>query len=651
MKRTLSWIVTLVMLLAAATVWAFGAVGSTEEPAAGQTVYIAGNPDLYPIEYYDSEMKSYQGMLPELYAALSEETGIEFTYIRAGKKNQQSRMAKNKQVEIVSAHVKGQVEDLIRQTELLSFEKDGEKIRICVGFTSIADETVVALVEKRLNAVSDGELLQLSMGACARYRPAEQKIWLYAVTALLAIAVALMAMALFRNREKDRKNQSEKLVDPLTGIGNQEDFQRNYTFCINTATFSLYYIAYVAIEIEKIKTYLGTVEAERIQKYAANVLTSTGSDSDFAARIGDGTFALAFQAPSRAQAEERMTEWMGQLNGLEDEALREYRVMFVSGVFPMDSANLPMESALLNARHGYDYAVKYKRTFAFADAKMINSETVKARLQRKLRDAIKNNEFKMYLQFIVDARTGEIRGAEALSHWQNPEEGMLSAGRYIESMLSAGIVDQLDMFIFEEVCKQLERWAFTDKSQLWISCNFTRVTISQTGFVEQVEDIAGRYSFDRSRLVMELTEDSLTDDQAVAYQNVMTCKNNGFQIALDDLGSGYSSFIDLCEYPVDLVKIDRHIVAKSVTPRGNALLEALAKLAHDLGIQVLGEGVETEVENTNVREAGCDLIQGYYYSYVLPQEEAEGYYIKYNRKRREKDASSKETSEIDPVRV
>ena len=154
--------------------------------------------------------------------------------------------------------------------------------------------------------------------------------------------------------------------------------------------------------MEKIKTYLGTAEAEGIQKHAANVLTATGSDSDFGARIGEGTFALAFQAPSRAQAEERMTEWMGQLNGSEDEALKEYRVMFVAGVFPMDSANLPMESALLNARRGYDYAVKHKQTFAFADEKMINSETVKARLQRKLRDAIKNNEFKMY---IFPART------------------------------------------------------------------------------------------------------------------------------------------------------------------------------------------------------------------------------------------------------
>ena len=124
MKRTISWIVMLTLLLAGTAGWAFGAVGSTEEPAAGQTVYIAGNPDLYPIEYYDSEMKSYQGMLPELYAALSEETGIEFTYIRAGRKNQQSRMAKNRQVEIVSAHVKDQVEDVVRQTELLSFEKD-----------------------------------------------------------------------------------------------------------------------------------------------------------------------------------------------------------------------------------------------------------------------------------------------------------------------------------------------------------------------------------------------------------------------------------------------------------------------------------------------------------------------------------------------
>ncbi|MGN1080483.1 MAG: EAL domain-containing protein, partial [Acutalibacteraceae bacterium] len=254
--------------------------------------------------------------------------------------------------------------------------------------------------------------------------------------------------------------------------------------------------------------------------------------------------------------------------------------------------------------------------------------------QRRLTKAINNNEFKMYMQFIVDAKSGEIKGAEALSRWQNPEDGTLLPARYIEAMHMSGEIKELDFLIFEQICRKLEKWSKTDKRDLWISCNFTRATICESNFLSRFNETVKKYSFERDKLVIELTEDSLADDKAVVYKNILECKKAGFKIALDDLGSGYSSFSDLCDYPIDIIKIDRHIVAKTATPRGNALLRGITKLAHDLGIKVLCEGVETEKENINSINADCDYIQGYYYSRVLPQEETDAFFKKYQDRKK-----------------
>ena len=118
------------------------------------------------------------------------------------------------------------------------------------------------------------------------------------------------------------------------------------------------------------------------------------------------------------------------------------------------------------------------------------------------------------------------------------------------------------------------------------------------------------------------------DNTTAVYSNILACKEMGCQIALDDLGNGYSSLQDLCDYPIDMIKIDRHILLKSTTPRGNALLQGLTKLGHDMGMKVLCEGVECEDEKQRVFEAGCDYIQGFYYSHVLPKGEADQFYMR-----------------------
>lgn len=604
------------------------AVNTTKEPTSGKTVYVAGNPDLYPVEYYNPKTDAYEGMLPQLYAELSETTGIQFSYIRAGALNQQSRLAKNLQVELVSAHIRGTVPQLQEQYVLLSFDIDGEKTDVCVGFTSIADESMCNAVINRLNAISHEELLSLSLQV-ASSRKQENSLWLVISIAVLSVATVVLIAVLIHGRVQRKKASQDVLVDSVTGLGNEDYLEKTYCFAVTPNTYTLYYICYFSIDHQQMDNYWGEEKTEEIQLFAANALASNLADSDFVARIGRCTFAAALLCPSHQEACTRTGELLRAMNCFDSAITDDNRTCFRAGIFQLSTANTPLETALLNAKHGYNSAVQSKSPWTLANDQMLKDKAAKNRLERKLSDAVKNNEIQLYLQFIADAKTGNLIGAEALSRWQTAEDGLLSPSHYIEAMREAGMLDQLDFFVLEEACKQLESWSTTDKKHLWISCNFARTTVSCGDFLERFDAILHRYHFNKHSLVIELTEDTLADNQAVAYQNILACKNRGFTIALDDLGNGYSSISDLCDYPVDIIKIDRHIVTKSATDRGNALLQGIIKMAHGLNIRVLCEGVETEKEKEKVILAGSDYVQGFHYSRVLPQSEAEAFYAQY----------------------
>jgi len=596
---------------------------ATEKPES-DTVYVAGNPDLFPFEYYDTRSNSYQGILPELYKQISESTGLEFVYVRPGMVNHQNRLAKNAQVELVSAYIQGEVDTAERELILLRYDGNTE---ICVAFTAITPGWVEEAIRSSLENLSAQQVLELSLRV-PEPQP-EQKLYWWAgiIGGVLLLIIAVLAAVLLWQRKSRKKNTAIRFIDPLTGIGNQSYFENTFAHCISPANYALYYLGYFSLDIQRIEQYLGGMKAEEIQRYAADVLSHAAAENDFAARIGDGVFLLAFQAPSEEASATRVTEILNQLNQYEGTFLEENRVLFRAGVFWIDTANLSAETAVFNARQGYNAAAHNQCPYVFTDKALLNREATKIELQRKLLGAFEKHEFQLYMQMIVD-RTEKIIGAETLARWQNLENGLLSPGVFIEPLKSAGLIDRLDFYILEEVCKQLEQWNRTGKGHLWLSCNFTRLTVSRNDFAERFQDVLGRYQFPHDCLIIELTEDSLMDNTTVAYRNILECKKMGCKIALDDLGSGYSSLQDLCDYPIDIIKIDRHVLLKSTTPRGNALLQGLTKLGHDLGMKVLCEGVESETEKQRVCEAGCDYIQGFYYSRVLPRDEADLFYMR-----------------------
>ena len=262
----------------------------------------------------------------------------------------------------------------------------------------------------------------------------------------------------------------------------------------------------------------------------------------------------------------------------------------------------------------------------------IKNYTTEKILINKIRYGLKNKEFKMHLQFIVDNKTKRIVSSEALSRWETSEGEVIMPGKYIGVMEKSGLITKFDHYMFESVCDKLSKWAKTDFKELTISCNFTRITISEKDFVTKIKNIADRYEFDRSKLIMEITEDSIEKNLDVARDNIIKAKELGFHIALDDIGSGYTSLISLGEYPIDIVKIDREVLLLSEKESGKKLFWGIISLMHNLNLKVVCEGVETEEQNTLVSRSDCDYIQGWYYSKALPETLAEDFYKEYMKK-------------------
>lgn len=240
-----------------------------------------------------------------------------------------------------------------------------------------------------------------------------------------------------------------------------------------------------------------------------------------------------------------------------------------------------------------------------------------------IENGLQNDEFKMYLQFIVDNQTKNLVFAEALSRWETADNELILPGKYIGVMEESGLITTLDYQMFEKVCQKLCEWAGTEFDHLAISCNFTRVTISESDFMKKITEILDRYPFARHKLIIEITESFIEKNLEAAKCNLSAVKELGFTIALDDIGSGCSSFRNLCDYPIDMVKLDRPALLLTDTERGKKLFRGIISLAHSLDMKTVCEGVETEEQNAFVSSSGCDFVQGWYYSTALSAPKAE----------------------------
>lgn len=605
-----------------------GASVTSTPKASGDadTIYVAGNPDWYPVEYYDRESKAYVGILPELLEQIGEKTGLHFTYIQAGPEDQRYRLAKNGQVELISG-CSGEEEWIqesgmhISETCLFIPLADGET-KVCLVFSRIADDTLIHKVEEAAAQLSTQEIAGLSVRVAMEHSDKTNPYVAAVCIGMILILLILSIIQTYKLHRYKKAMQQDARIDLLTGIGNKAYFAEFYDTYISDQYRSLYSVVYIGFDIVRVNQYYGEEEAEEQLCFAANELRLTVRENEVAARISGGGFVVV--RPSGGEQEMRLwiEQLLDRLNRYTERYGKDYHPDFRAGIYMLQVTDRDCEIALFNAQQGYQQAVNTEKLYAFACAEYLEQENERLQLKKQILESLQNQEFQVFLQFIVRGIDGKICGAEAVSRWNHPQKGLLYPGSYIDLMESEGTIAELDFYIFEEVCRRLERWQ-SEERDLILSCNFARITIGRKDFVRRIQEISERYTFHRNHLVMEITEDAMEKNKDIAFSNVSKCKEMGFYVALDDVGSGYTSFADLRDYPINVVKIDRSILNAAVTERGAALLRGITALAHNLNMEVLCEGVETQMQAELLSRIGCDYIQGYYFYRPLPLEEAE----------------------------
>ena len=591
-------------------------------------VYVAGDPDNYPIEYYDEETKSYKGVIPDMLGKISERSGLDFVYINGDKKDRQM-LGENLQVDIVSS-VDGITSYGKDYIELVSYEKDGEITKAGLLFTSLIDETKMGKIKSGADEITMAEKDGIYL-SYASQKAKSNYIWLIVAGLLILLSLSFIVVLILRIKRIRKKNEADRMTDPETGIGNLQFFKYHFKYTIGDISRNLYHIAYIILDSSYLRTYYGDNSFEDVLRYTASVLSEHTGDREISARITENGFAFAFQAVGDDEAKKRLTEVLDKLNSLEEMKEKSNKLVCHCATYHLQSSDRNCEILLFNLRKNCNRIFGTDKEIVYCDTYSMNRIQEEKKITENILKGFEKDEFKVYLQFIVDNSTKRIVSAEALSRWDSKEKGLLGPGKYIENMEMSGLISSHDFHMFELTCRQLERWASTEYKNISISCNFTRNTLSEKNFIDKIKMIASSYSFDRSKLAIEITEETIEKDREIATQNVMHCKELGFRIYLDDLGSGYTSLANLCDYPIDIVKIDRDILLKTNTKRGKDLFSGIIALAHSLNVEVICEGVETPEQNALVSASDCDFVQGWYYSKAFPLEECEPFMDTYGK--------------------
>ena len=283
----------------------------------------------------------------------------------------------------------------------------------------------------------------------------------------------------------------------------------------------------------------------------------------------------------------------------------------------------------------------YKTRIVVYDEEMRRRETLNQRLLNDLRRALEEHELKVYYQpkYDVQCDPPRLSSAEALIRWQHPELGMISPGSFIPLFESNGQISLLDNYVWNEAARQIARWREQFGQTIPVSVNLSRVDVFDPQLEERLDHLIETYGLDYGDLKLEVTESAYTDnaDQMIDLINRLRVK--GFEIEMDDFGSGYSSLNMLSYMPIDVLKMDMAFVRNiEHSEKDLRLVEVVLDIARYLKVPVVAEGVETQRQMEMLKNAGCRLIQGYYFSRPLPTEDFEQLIIQERNIERESEA-------------
>jgi len=411
-------------------------------------------------------------------------------------------------------------------------------------------------------------------------------------------------------------------IDALTGLPNRGQFLEHLEGAVRRAARTSVPCAVLHIGLDRFKQINDTLGhgagdqllirvAERLQGRVDGKLS----------RVGGDEFGLIL--PSAKDTDRIARSAQRIVEGLAEPFVVNGRDLFVTcsvgiAVYPTDGEDIDtlLKHATAATSNGKQAGVA---PYQFYRESLGAEAAQRIALESELRGAIDCDEMRLFYQPVLDVRTGAIVGAEALLRWKHPERGLLMPDEFIGIAEESGIILRLGDWVIEEACRQARRWIDDGSGQLQMAVNLSSSQFRTGRLVETIRSAMAKSGIAGSQLTFELTERQIMENADATTATLREMREMGVKISVDDFGTGHSSLTYLKRFPIDELKIDRSFVSGIPGDCEDlVIVQAIVGLAHNLGLSVVAEGVETPEQLDFMREHGCDVYQGYLFSRPVP---------------------------------
>ena len=383
--------------------------------------------------------------------------------------------------------------------------------------------------------------------------------------------------------------------------------------------------AFVRFDIDRFKminNFYGFKEGDKVLRNIALELRKVASTFDkfIYGRLENDVFACCMP-----YKEENVDLLVNALKIKLKKVNKDYNIKVSFGVYIIDDHKMDVsemyDRASLAAK---SCKGKYMENVAYYNTSMIENMRHEQSVINEVNRALEEEQFKVYLQPKINLMTGRPYGAEALVRWKHPEKGMISPAEFIPIYERNGIIGRLDQYMWRHVCILLRKWLDEGRNPDPISVNVSRVNIYNPHLVEIFKKLIAQYQIPAHLLNLELTESAFMEDQDLVMKTMSKLHQNGFQIMMDDFGSGYSSLNVLKDMEVDYLKIDMKFLDGSGDDgRSENILASVVRMAKWLNMPVVAEGAERKEQVSFLHSIGCEYVQGFYFARPMPVKEYE----------------------------
>jgi diguanylate cyclase (GGDEF)-like protein/PAS domain S-box-containing protein len=415
--------------------------------------------------------------------------------------------------------------------------------------------------------------------------------------------------------------------DVLTGLLNRLSLKGRLDQALAAARREGVQVALLFIDLDRFKVIndtLGHHIGDKLLIEVAGRLRDSVRDSDVVARLGGDEFVIMLSSMessgSAAVVAEKLIRNIGDPYQIDGYDLYTTPSIGIA-IFPIDGED--GDTLMKNADAAMYHAKAAGRNNSqFFDARMNDAALERLKIEHSLRQALAREEFCVYYQPLIDLATGKVDGVEALVRWQHPEMGMVSPASFIGIAEETGLIQPIGEWVFWSACRQLAAFNAAGFSGLKMSINISAMQLRNGNLPVLAKGAIELFGLEPSTLMFEITESVAMHQPEETVRILNSLHDMGVGLAIDDFGTGYSSLSYLRMFPINHLKLDRSFVREiGLGPDSSVICDATIGLAHNLGLKLVAEGVETQAQYDYLRQKGCDLIQGYLFSRPIPADQ------------------------------